>query len=63
MASTKRAAYSTTRSSPVSTISSAGSGSTESPRGAEVGAAFPVPVSDLWRVGVVDPDDGAKGPA
>jgi hypothetical protein len=63
MASTKRAAYSTTRSSPVRTISSVGSGSTESTRGADLGAALPVPVSDLWRVGVVDPDDGARGPA
>jgi hypothetical protein len=63
MASTKRAAYSTTRSSPVRTISSAGSGSTESPLGAELGAPAPVPVSDLWRVGVVEPEDGARVPA
>jgi hypothetical protein len=63
--STRRATYSTTKSSPVSTISSVGSGSTDSPLGADVVAAVEplTPASYLWRVGVVDPEEGAKGPA
>jgi hypothetical protein len=46
----------------VRTISSVASGSTESPLGAVV-VAEELTLSYLWRVGVVDPEEGAKGPA